>query len=161
MGSEERKGVHPRGMTSAHADWHLQAQLEDDQLSLGAVLRRINPRPHHFCVPLDVKPEGAGNQWLYLRSWARGFGTSPSKPSRCGGRWRCFWVRGPHGAQVAMKPGLMSGLHALLPYVCVTFDKAQAFPVPCFPYLPIFIKSAFRIMWQRSEIIKLKLSIKF
>lgn len=59
-----------------------------------------------------------------------------------------------------MKPGLTSGLHALLPYVCVTFDKAQAFPVPCFPYLPIFIKSAFRIMWQGSEIRKLKLSRK-
>lgn len=39
-------------MMSAHGDWHLQAQLEeDDQLSLGASLRRINPRPRHFCAP--------------------------------------------------------------------------------------------------------------
>lgn len=32
-------------------------------------------------VPLDVKPESAGNQRLCPLSWARGFGTSPSRLS--------------------------------------------------------------------------------
>ena len=160
MGSEERKGVHPRGMTSAHADWHLQAQLEDDQLSLGAVLRRINPRPHHFCAPrcetrrcrkpVAISPE--------LGQRIRDF---PQQAFPLRREMKMFlgkrtpWSTGGHEAWAYEWPP------CLLPYACVTFDKAQAFPVPCFPYLPIFIKSAFRIMWQRSEIIKLKLSTKF